>query len=124
MSWLKRILIGLGIVLALLIAIVVVVGYWGGPSGPVTQTMSMTVGRRTVTVGGHYKNMTQESLAEGMKVIVDGHEIEISADQLEVDGKTQVLEPGQDVEIWVDEKGAVNVKVVHADAGSAGKAPE
>jgi hypothetical protein len=124
MSWLKRILIGLGIVLALLIAIVVVVGYWGAPSGPVTQTMSMTVGSRTVTVGGHYKNMTQESLAEGVKVTVDGHEIEVSADQLEVDGKTQVLEPGQDVEVWVNEKGAVDVKVVHADAGSPGKATE
>ena len=34
--------------------------------------------------------MTQESLADGMKIIVDGHEITIGADQLEVDGKTQV----------------------------------
>jgi hypothetical protein len=84
----------------------------------------MTVGSRTVTVGGHYKNMTQESLAEGVKVTVDGHEIEVTADQLEVDGKTQVLEPGQDVVIWVDEKGAVDVKVVHADAGTAGKVTE
>src|SRR5665809_141848 len=70
---------------------------------------------RTVTVGGHYKNMTQESLADGVKVVVDGHVILVSADQLTVDGKTQVLEPGQDVEVLVDSKGAVEVKLVRSD---------
>ena len=67
----------------------------------------MTVGSRTVTVGGHYKDMTQESLADGMKINVDGHEITIGPISSTVDGKTQVLEPDQDVEITVDEKGAV-----------------
>jgi FtsP/CotA-like multicopper oxidase with cupredoxin domain len=124
MPWLKRILIGLGIVLALLIALVLVAGYWGPDEGPVTQTMSMTVGNRTVTVGGHYKNMTQESLANGIKVVVDAHVIVVSADQLTVDGKTQVLEPGQDVEVLVDEKGAVSVKLVSSGAGSAADAPQ
>ena len=121
MTWLKRILIGLGIVLALVIAIVFLIGFWT-PSGQVSQTMSMTVGTRTVTVGGQYKSITQESMADGMNIVVDGHEITINADQLTVDGKTQVLEPSQDVEIWVNDKGAVEVKVVHADAGSPGKA--
>jgi hypothetical protein len=117
MSWPKRILIGLGLVLALLIALVLVAGYWTADDGSVTQTMSMTVGNRTVTVGGHYKSMTQESLADGVKVMVDGHEIVVSADQLSVDGKTQVLEPGQDVEILVDKQGALAVKLVaSADA--------
>ena len=68
--------------------------------------MSMTVGSRTVTVGGHYKSMTQESLADGIKVVIDGHVIIVTADQLTVDGNTQVLEPGQDVEVLVD-KGRV-----------------
>lgn len=117
MSWPKRTLIGLGMVLALLIALVLVAGYWAPDEGSVTQTMSMTVGNRTVTVGGHYKSMTQESLADGVKVMVDGHEIVVSADQLSVDGKTQVLEPGQDVEILVDKQGALAVKLVaSADA--------
>jgi hypothetical protein len=109
---LKKALIGLGIVLALLIAIVVAIGSLTPDDTSVSQTLSLTVGNRTVTVGGHYKDLTQESLADGMKITVDGHEITVGPDQLEVDGKTQVLEPGQDVAIDVDEKGAVSVKVV------------
>ena len=124
MTWLKRILIGLGIVLALLIALVVVAGYWTPDEKSVTQTMSMTVGSRTVTVGGHYKDMTQESLADGIKVVIDGHVIIVSADQLTVDGKTQVLEPGQDVEVLVDDKGVVEVKLVRSDAGAPAHAPQ
>jgi high-affinity K+ transport system ATPase subunit B len=123
MTWLKTLLIGLGIVVVLVIAIVLLVSHWGGGSGsPVNQTISLTVGTRTVTVGGHYKEMTQESMADGMNIVVDGHEITINADQLTIDGKTQVLEPGQDVDISVNEKGAVEVKVVHTDTGVPGKA--
>jgi len=124
MTWLKRILIGLGIVLVLLIALVVVAGYWTPDEKSVTQTMSMTVGSRTVTVGGHYKNMTQESLADGIKVTIDGHVIIVSADQLTVDGNTQVLEPGQDVEVLVDDKGVVEVKLVRSDAGAPAHTPQ
>ena len=124
MTWLKLILVGLGIVLALLIAIVFVVGYWTPDQKSATQTMSMTVGNRTVTVGGHYKSMTQASLADRIKITVDGHDITVSTDQLTVDGKTQVLEPGQDVEVLVDDKGAVSVKVVTSDAGGAAHAPQ
>jgi hypothetical protein len=116
MSWLKRILIGGGIVLALLIAIVFAIGYWTPDESSVSQSMSMAVGDRNITLGGHYKSMTQESLADGIKFIVDGHEITLSADQLTVDGKTQVLDPDQDVEVLVDEKGAVSVKLVRSDA--------
>jgi autotransporter translocation and assembly factor TamB len=116
MSWTKRLLIGLGIVLALLIAIVFALGFWTPDKNSVSQTISMTVGDRTITVGGHYKSMTQESLADGIKVVIDGHEITLSADQLTVDGKTQVLEPGQDVEVLVDADGKVSVKLVSSDA--------
>jgi autotransporter translocation and assembly factor TamB len=116
MSWFKRIAIGLGIVLALVIAIVFAVGFWTPDKSSVTQSVSMAVGDRTLTVGGHYKSMTQESLADGIKIVVDDHQIVLSTDQLTVDDKTQVLEPGQDVEVLVDEKGAVSVKVVRSDA--------
>jgi hypothetical protein len=112
MSWLKRILIGLAIVLVLLIAIVIAIGFWSPDEGSVTQTMSMTVGSRTVTIGGHFKSMTQESLADGIKVVIDGHVIIVTADQLTVDGNTQVLEPGLDVEVLVDKDGKVSVKLV------------
>jgi hypothetical protein len=112
MSWLKRILIGLAIVLVLLIGILFAIGFWTTDESSVTQTMSMTVGSRTVTVGGHYKEMTQESLADGIKVVIDGHVIIVTGDQLTVDGNTQVLEPGQDVEVLVDKDGKVSVKLV------------
>ena len=54
-----------------------------------------------------------------MKINIDGHVITIGPDQLDVDGKTQVLEPDQDVEITVDEKGVVAVKVVSSSGGAA-----
>jgi hypothetical protein len=116
--WLRRILIGAGLALALLIALVLVAGYWT-PSGQVEQTLSVTVGHRTVTIGGKYKSMTQESMADGMSIKVDGHEITLTGDQLTIDGKTQVLEPDQNIEIWVDGDGKVSVKVVQADASAS-----
>jgi hypothetical protein len=117
MSWLKRILIGLAVVVVLLIGILFAIGFLTPDEGSVTQTMSMTVGSRTVTVGGQFKDMTQESLADGIKVVIDGHVIIVTGDQLTVDGKTQVLEPGQDVEVLVDKDGKVTVKLVaSADA--------
>jgi hypothetical protein len=124
MSWLKRILIGLAVALALLLAIVFAIGYWTPDQGSITQTMSITVGNRTVTVSGHYKSMTQESLADGVKVIVDGHKILLSGDQLTVDGKTQVLEPDQNVAILVDENGQISVTLVRSDGGGPADAAQ
>ncbi len=111
MSWLIRILVALGLVLALVIVIVLVIGNIGTREEP-TQAISMTVGNRTVTVAGHYKDMTQESVANGMKVIVDGHEVLITTDQLSVDDKTEMLEPDEDVTVYVAKDGNVQVKVV------------
>ncbi len=123
MSWLMRILAVLGIVLALVIVFVLVIGNWG-KSGKTTQALSMSVGNRTVTVAGHYKDMTQESMSDGIKVVVDGHEISIAEDQLTVDGKVEVLEPDQDVMIYVAEDGKVQVKLVHESEGASEEAPE
>src|SRR5262249_18723280 len=119
---LKQVLIGLGIALALIVAIVLVVGHWSPGEQPevVAKAMSIEVGDHTVTVTGNYKNLTQESMADGMDIKVDGHEIAINADQLSVDGKTQVLEAGQDIEVAVDDQGVINIKLL-SDAGSAGQ---
>jgi hypothetical protein len=111
MSWLMRILVGLGLILALVIVIVVVIDNIG-TSDDSTQAIAMTVGNRTVTVAGHYKDMTQESVADGIKVIVDGHEILVTTDQLSVDGKMETLEPDEDVTVYVAKTGDVQVKVV------------
>ena len=118
MSWLMRILVGLGLVLALVIVIVLVIGNIGTRE-EATQAISMTVGNRTVTVAGHYKDMTHESVADGMKVIVDGHEILITTDQLSVDDKTEMLEPDEDVTVYVAKDGNVQVKVVSDGKGTA-----
>ena len=114
MTWLIRILVGLGIVLALVIVFVLVIGNWGA-SGPPTQALSLAVGQRTVTVAGHYKDVTQESTADGIKVVVDGHEIAVSPDQLTGDGKVQDLDPAQDVMVYVKKGGGVEVKAVQHD---------
>jgi len=116
---LKKALIGFGILFAILIGIVFALGFFTPDGKSVSETVSMTVGSRTVTVGGHYKDMTQESLSDGMKINIDGHVITIGPDQMDVDGKTQALEPDQDVEITVDEKGVVAVKVVSSSGGAA-----
>ena len=78
---LKKALIGFGIVFAILIGIVFALGFFTPDEKSVSQTVSMTVGSRTVTVGGHYKDMTQELLSDGMKINIDGHVITIGPDQ-------------------------------------------
>ena len=113
---LKKALIGFGIVFAILIGIVFALGFFTPDGKSVSETVSMTV-------GGHYKDMTQESLSDGMKINIDGHVITIGPDQMDVDGKTQALEPDQDVEITVDEKGALAVKVA-SSAGGTANAPQ
>jgi hypothetical protein len=117
MTWLIRILVGLGVVLALVIVFVLVIGNWGA-GGPPTQALSMAVGQRTVTVAGHYKDVTQESTADGIKVVVDGHEIVVSPDQLTVDGKVQDLDPAHDVLVYVKKAGGVEVKAARHDDGT------
>ncbi len=112
--WRQRILIGAGLALALLIGLVLVAGYWT-PNGEIEQSITVTAGDHTLTVGGHYKSIAQGETADGLSIKVDGHDILLSGDQLAVDGKTQALEPGQNVEIWVGESGKVSVKVVPAE---------
>jgi hypothetical protein len=75
----------------------------------------ISVGQRTITVS-HYKNLTQETTADGVKIVVDGHTITATADAITIDGKAQTFDPTQDVEITIDEKGAVQAKTLSADA--------
>ena len=110
MRFSKRLLIGFGVVLALLLVLVLVVSSWE-PSGPQTEALAINVGDRTLTVGGHYKAMKQESLPEGIKIVVDTHEIALENEQLTIDGQTRVLGPGEDVVAWVREDGSLDVSV-------------
>lgn len=122
MTWLKRILIGLAIIVVLVIAIVLAISHWS-PGGRAIETMSMTVGNRTITVSGHYKTMSQETMADGMKVIIDGHVIAATPGELAIDGAVQSFEPSQDVEIWIDEKGGVQAKAASSDGAGPEQAP-
>lgn len=122
MSWLMRILAAVGIGLAVVIAIVFVIGRLetGNDS---TQALALAVGNRTVNVAGHFKDMTQESIADGIKIVVDRHEVLVSGDQLSVDGKTEILEPDQDVMIYVGKDGRLQVKTTQASDGTSEEAP-
>ncbi|MGD8550585.1 MAG: hypothetical protein PVF41_04020 [Methyloceanibacter sp.] len=72
MVWIMRGLVAIALALGLVIVIVVLIGNIGsGDDG--TQVTALTVGERTVTVTGHYATLSQESLADGVKVIVEGH---------------------------------------------------
>jgi hypothetical protein len=73
------------------------------------------MGQRTITVS-HYKNLTQETTADGVKIVVDGHVITATPDAITIDGKPQTFDPAQDVDITVDESGAVQAKAMAADA--------
>lgn len=122
MSQLAKILIGIGAVFALLLIILVGLGNWGS-SAPESQAVEMSFGNHLVTVKGHYKDFSQDLLADGLIVAVDGHKITVTGDQVIVaGGVTHDLEPDQSVEIRVDEKGAVHVSVEAPDEGGAAAA--
>ena len=113
MVWIMRGLVGVALALGLLILIVVLIGNVGSRDEG-TEPMALTVGTRTVTVAGHYKTLSQESVADGVKVVVEGHEIMLTADQLSVDGNAQVLEPEENVTVFVAKDGTVQVNVAPA----------
>src|SRR6476659_5353256 len=113
MTWLKWLLIALSLVIILVIAIVAGLGMMTSKQGK--EVRHISVGQRTITVS-HYKNLTQETTADGAKIVVDGHTITATADVITIDGKAQTFDPTQDVEITIDEKGAVQAKTLSADA--------
>jgi hypothetical protein len=113
MTWLKWLLIALSLVIILVIAIVAGLGMMTSKQGK--EVRHISVGQRTITVS-HYKNLTQETTADGVKIVVDGHTITATADAITIDGKAQTFDPTQDVEITIDEKGAVQAKTLSADA--------
>jgi hypothetical protein len=113
MSWVKGLLIALGAVAVLVFAIIAALGMLGSGGGKEVRHISM--GQRTITVS-HFKNLTQETTADGVRIMVDGHTIVATNDAITIDGKAQTFDPTQDVEITVDESGAVQAKTLSADA--------
>lgn len=108
MSRLTQILIAFGAVLALVL-VFLVIGNWG--STVPSRTVEASFGDHLVTVKGHYKDLTQDTLAEGLLIIVDGQKIAVTNDQVTAAGLTHALQPNQGIDILVNEKGEVEVKV-------------
>ena len=113
MSWVKGLLIALGLVVVLVFVIVAALGMLGSDEGK--EVRHISIGQRTITVS-HYKDLTQETTAEGVRIVVDGHTITATPDAIAIDGVAQTFDPTEDVEITVDEKGAVQAKTLSADA--------
>jgi hypothetical protein len=113
MTWLKGLLIALGLVVVLVFAIIAALGLLTSDKGK--EVRHISIGQRTITVS-HYKDLTQETTADGVKIVVDGHTITATSDAIAIDGKAQTFDPTQDVEITVDETGAVQAKTLSADA--------
>lgn len=113
MTWLKGLLIALGLVVVLVFAIIAALGLLTSDKGK--EVRHISIGQRTITVS-HYKDLTQETTADGVKIVVDGHTITATPDAIAIDGKAQTFDPTQDVEITVDETGAVQAKTLSADA--------
>ena len=130
MTWLKGVLIAVGIVVVLVIGILAALGLL--TSGGGHEVRHISVGQRTLTVS-HYKDMTQESIADGVKIVADDHVITATPDAITIDGKTQDFDPSQDVEINIDEKGGLEAKAMSPaapgpdaaspDAGGSDDAP-
>ena len=113
MTWLKGLLIALGLVVVLVVAIIAVLGGMGSEKGK--EVRHISVGQRTITVS-HYKDLTQEMTADGVKIVADGHTITATPDEITIDGKAQTFDPAQDVEISIDETGAVQANSLSPDA--------
>jgi hypothetical protein len=118
MSWVKGLLIALGLVAVLAVVMIAALGMLGSDKGK--EVRHIAIGQRTITVS-HYKNLTQESTADGVRISVDGHVIVATADGLTIDGKPQALDPTQDVEIAIDENGTVQARQLSADAPRPGE---
>jgi cytoskeletal protein RodZ len=113
MTWLKGLLIALGLVAVLVFAIVAALGLLSSDQGK--EVRHISIGQRTITVS-HFKNLTQETTADGVKIVADGHTITATQDAITIDGKPQNFDPTQDVEVSIDETGAVQAKTLSADA--------
>ena len=121
MPWLKWVLIALGVVVVLVIAIIAALGSL--TSGGGKEVRHISIGERTISVS-HYKDMTQELIADGVKIVADGHVITATPDAITIDGKEQAFDPSQDVEINIDEKGGIEAKAMSTAPGPDAASPD
>jgi len=116
MTWLKGMLIAVGLVAVIAIGIVASLGLLSSDKGH--EVRHISIGQRTITVS-HYKSFTQETTGEGVKMAVDGHTITATPDEITIDGTEQDIAPNEDVEIVVDEAGQITATAAIAEPSDA-----
>jgi len=121
MSWLKWVLIGVASIVALVVVILAAMGLLTADGGKEIRHISM--GQRTISVS-HYRDMTQETIPDGIKIVADGHVITVTADATTIDGAAQNFDPTQDVEISIDESGKIEAKGIAPGAAPADDGPD
>lgn len=121
MSWLKWALIALAAVVVLVVVILAALGLLTSDGGK--EIRHISVGQRTITVS-HYKDMTQETIPDGVKIVADGHVIIVTADATTIDGTAQNFDPTQDVEVDIDETGKIDAKGIAPGAAPAEDGPD
>lgn len=109
MSLWKWALIALGLVVVLVLAMLGLLGAFN--DSPEKEVRHISVGERTISIS-HYKDMTQEIVAEGVKVVADGHVILATTESILVDGEPLEIDPDSDVEITIDEEGKLEARAV------------
>ena len=122
MSWKSWAAITAGTAILLTIGMLAALGTF--TSGGGKEVRHIAVGQRTITVS-HHKSMSQELVADGVKIVADGHVIAASAEAVSIDGEQLDIDPTQDVEIVIDEAGKVEARGVSpasAPAEGAGEA--
>jgi hypothetical protein len=116
MTSLKGMLIALGLVVVIAVGIVASLGLLSSDKGH--EVRHISVGQRTISVS-HYKDFTQETTGDGVKIVVDGHTITATPDEFTIDGAEQNIAPDQDVEIVVDEAGKITAKAATDEPSAA-----
>jgi hypothetical protein len=116
MTWLKGMLIALGLVAVIAVGIVASLGLLSSDKGH--EVRHISVGQRTISVS-HYKDFTQETTADGVKMVVDGHTISATPEEITIDGAEQTIAPDQDVVIVVDEAGKITATAATAEPSAA-----
>lgn len=77
--------------------------------------VSMVIAGHTIRILGHHKSVIPEPVPAGIKLLVDNQIIIAQGDQVTTNGKVQTIRQGEDIDIWIDEKGAIETKLITRD---------
>ena len=89
------------------------IGFAGSSNQPSEiSRASMVIGGHTIQIIGHYKSVAPDAMPDGIKLLVDNQTITAHGDQVTINGHVQNIPEGQDMEIWIDERGGIEPKII------------